>query len=270
MKSNNNPKAMVVERYTITDRIAHTVHAIAMIVLIITGLKIYAGWEFMSFHTARTLHMIAVPFLLAVNWILIPYNIFSEGHGLLGKISHFTDHYIFGPKDAVRLGGIIKNFFRKGRYPAYSIYDEEKGHYETKLHPVMKVLIVLEGTALFLITVSGIVLYKLDWSLFGLPIAQWIISISGMIAPTFGMTPVGFLRLLHLLMTYWFIFELVVHVGILGFDPHVWKYYKAIFWSGKEDLSDRHFVEVARNNPNHLPDRELWRDPSDKPSEVKE
>ena len=81
MKSNNNPKAMVVERYTITDRIAHTVHAIAMIVLIITGLKIYAGWEFMSFHTARTLHMIAVPFLLAVNWILIPYNIFPKGTG---------------------------------------------------------------------------------------------------------------------------------------------------------------------------------------------
>ena len=37
-------------------------------------------------------------------------------------------------------------------------------------------------------------------------------------------------------MTYWFVFELVVHVGILEFDPHVWKYYKAIFWTGKEDL----------------------------------
>ncbi|KKH19264.1 cytochrome B [Methanosarcina mazei] len=214
--------------------------------------------------------MIAVPFLLAVNWILIPYNIFSEGHGLMGKISHFVDHYIFGPKDLARLVGIIKNFFGKGEYPAFTVYDEKTGHYKTKLHPLMKILIPLEGLALFLITVSGIVLYKLDWSLFGLPVAQWIISISGMIAPTFGMTPVGFLRVLHLLMTYWFIFELVVHVGILEFDPRVWKYYKAIFWSGKEDLSDRHFVEVARNNPNHLPDRELWRDPSDKPSEVKE
>ena len=50
MKSKDNP-SMVVERYTVTDRIAHTVHAIAMIVLIITGLKIYAGWDFMSFHT---------------------------------------------------------------------------------------------------------------------------------------------------------------------------------------------------------------------------
>jgi F420-nonreducing hydrogenase I cytochrome b subunit len=244
MKSKNN-RSMVVERYTVTDRMAHTVHAIAMIVLIITGLKIYTGWDFMSFHTARGLHMIMVPFLLAVNWILIPYNIFSEGHGVLGKISHFTDHYVFGPKDATRLGGIIKNFFRKGRYPAFSIYDEEKGHYETKLHPVMKILIVLEGTALFFIAVSGIVLYKLDWSLFGLPIASWILSAGGIIAPIFNMSSLEFLRALHLLLTYWFIFELVVHVGILEFDPHVWKYYKAIFWTGKEDLSDTHYSEFV-------------------------
>ena len=90
----------------------------------------------------------------------------------MGKISHFKDHYIFGPKDAARMGGIIGNFFRKGRYPAFSIYDETTGHYRTKLHPLMKILIVLEGTALFLIAVSGVVLYKLDWSLFGLPIAS--------------------------------------------------------------------------------------------------
>ena len=40
---------MVVERYTVTDRIAHTVHAIAMIVLIITGLKIYTGMGLYEF-----------------------------------------------------------------------------------------------------------------------------------------------------------------------------------------------------------------------------
>jgi cytochrome b subunit of formate dehydrogenase len=244
MKSNNN-RSRVVERYTVTDRIAHTVHAIAMLVLIITGLKIYAGWDFMSFHTARALHMIAVPFLLAVNWILIPYNIFSEGHGVYGKIMHFVDHYIFGPKDLARLVGMIKNFFGKGKYPAFSIYDEEKGHYGTKLHPLMKILIPIEGLALFLIAISGIVLYKLDWSLFGLPVAQWIISIAGIFAPVFGMSAVGFLRFIHLLMTYWFIFELVVHVGILELDPKVWKYYKAIFLTGKEDFSDTHYSEYV-------------------------
>jgi len=50
MKSKDNP--MVVERYTVLDRTAHTIHAVAMLVLIITGLKIYAGWDFMSFHNA--------------------------------------------------------------------------------------------------------------------------------------------------------------------------------------------------------------------------
>ncbi|AKB44868.1 MULTISPECIES: cytochrome b [Methanosarcina] len=252
MKSKGD-KPMIVERYTVTDRIAHTVHAVAMLVLIITGLKIYMGWEFMSFHTARGLHMIAVPFLLAVNWILIPYNIFSEGHGFMGKISHFTDHYIFGPKDAARFGGIIGNFFRKGRYPAFSIYDETTGHYKTKLHPLMKILIVLEGTAIFLIAVSGVVLYKLDWSLFGLPIASWILTITGFISPLFNLSPLEFLRVLHLLMTYWFVFELVVHVGILEFDPHVWKYYKAIFLTGKEDLRDTHYSEVL---PAYYPTKE--------------
>jgi len=255
MKSKDN-RSMVVERYTATDRIAHTVHAIAMLVLIITGLKIYTGWDFMSFHTARGLHMIMVPFLLAVNWILIPYNIFSEGHGFMGKISHFKDHYIFGPKDAARMGGIIGNFFRKGRYPAFSIYDETTGHYRTKLHPLMKILIVLEGTALFLIAVSGVVLYKLDWSLFGLPIASWILTITGFISPVFNLSPLEFLRILHLLMTYWFVFELVVHVGILEFDPHVWKYYKAIFLTGKEDLADTHYTEVITAKTKYCPTKE--------------
>ena len=245
MKPNNN-RSMVVERYTVTDRIAHTVHVIAMLVLIITGLKIYLGWSFMSFHTARGLHMIMVPFLLAVNWILIPYNIFSEGHGFMGKITHFINNYIFLPKDAARLGGGIGNFFSKGsHYPAFSIYDEETGHYETKLHPLMKILIPIEGLALVLIAISGVVLYKLDWSLFGLPIASWILSAGNLIAPIFNMTSLEFLRVLHLAMTYWFIFEIVVHVGILQFDPNTWKYYKAIFWSGKEDFSDTHYSEYV-------------------------
>ena len=43
MKSKDN-RSMVVERYTVTDRIAHTVHAIAMIVGILTGFLVYWGW----------------------------------------------------------------------------------------------------------------------------------------------------------------------------------------------------------------------------------
>jgi methanophenazine hydrogenase, cytochrome b subunit len=255
MKSQaGNP--LVVERYTSLDRLVHMVHAAAMLTLIITGLKIYFGWDFMSFHTARALHMFAVPFLLVVNWFLIPVSIAlaTEG-GIMDKFMHFVDHYVFGPRDAARMAGIIGNFFGKGKYPAFSIYDETSGHYKTKLHPLMKILIIIEGLAIVLIAISGIVLYSLDWSFLGLPIASWILSAGGLIAPAFGMSALEFLRTFHLLLTYWFVFELVVHVGILELDPKVWKYYKAIFWSGKEDVSDGNYSEVINNHSDHLPEK---------------
>jgi len=245
---------LVVERYTELERINHAIHMLAMLTLIITGLKIYFGWSFMSFHTARALHMFAVPFLLVVNWFLIPVAIVlgAEG-GIKDKVMHFVDHYVFGPKDAARLAGIIGNFFGKGKYPAFSIYDESSGHYKTKLHPLMKILIVLEGLAIVVIAISGIVLYSVDWSFLGLPIASWILTVAGLFAPSFGMSALEFLRVLHLLMTYWFVFELVIHVGILELDPNVWKYYKAIFVTGKEDFSDTHYSEVINNHDEHLP-----------------
>jgi len=56
-------------------------------------------------------------------------------------------------------------------------------------------------------------------------------------------------------MTYWFVFELVIHVGILELDPKVGKYYKAIFWSGKEDVSDGKYSEVINNHSDHLPEK---------------
>lgn len=245
---------LVVERYTELERLNHFIHMLAMLTLIITGLKIYFGWDFMTFHTARALHMFAVPFLLVVNWFLIPVAIVlgAEG-GIKDKISHMLDHYVFGPKDAARMAGILGNFFGKGKYPAFSIYDESAGHYKTKLHPLMKVLLVLEGLALVLIAISGIVLYKVDWSFLGLPIASWILSAGWLIAPSFGLSSLEFLRILHLLLTYWFIFELVVHVGILELDPKVWKYYKAIFWSGKEDVSDGNYAEIINSHSDNLP-----------------
>ncbi len=72
-----------------------------------------------------------------------------------------------------------------------------------------------------------------------------------MVYRAFGLSSLEFFRILHLLMTYWFVFELIVHVGILELDPKVWKYYKAIFWSGKEDLTDTHYSEVAKASEKH-------------------
>ena len=119
-----------------------------------------------------------------------------------------------------------------------------KGHYVTKLHPVLKLLIVFESIAIVLVAITGVVLYNLNWAPLGIPIASWILSITWYFASLFNVNALGLLRLLHLLAAYWFVFEIIVHVGILELDPDAWKYHKAIFWSGKEDLSDRHFVKV--------------------------
>ena len=238
---------MVVERYTLLERVTHLIHLLSMLVLVVTGLKIYLGWDFMDFDKARALHMIAVPFFLAANWILVPYNAFScrgEVCYLSDRLNHFIESYIFGHEDFERLKGIILNFFGKGEYPAFTVYDAREGHYVTKLHPLLKLLIIFESTAILLIAVTGIVLYDINWSLFGLPVAGWIISIAEIFAPYLNVSELGLIRFGHLVATYWFLFEFVIHVGILELDPKVWKYHKAIFWSGKEDLSDRNFVEV--------------------------
>ena len=246
--SGKNGEGMVVERYTFLERTAHLVHLLCMFILLVTGLKIYLGWDFIIYDKARALHMIAASFFLAVNWILIPYNVFScggEACEIKFRINSFIDSYIFGPEDAKRLKAIILNFFGKGKYPAFSIYDAREGRYITKLHPLLKLLIILESTAIFLIAITGIVLYDQNWSLFGLQFAHLILAIFGVFAPFLNVPALGLVRLGHLIASYWFIFELIVHVGILELDPKVWKYHKAIFWSGKEDLSDRNFVEIV-------------------------
>jgi F420-nonreducing hydrogenase I cytochrome b subunit len=69
--------------------------------------------------------MIMVPALLAANWILIPYNIFSaSAGGVQEKLAHFMDRYISGPDDAKRMKAIILNFFGKSEWQTFTIFDE--------------------------------------------------------------------------------------------------------------------------------------------------
>ncbi|MDV0447046.1 hypothetical protein MsAg5_09180 [Methanosarcinaceae archaeon Ag5] len=239
-----------VQRYNWVERWTHTFHAIAMLVLLFTGFAIYFRWDFVTFHNARAWHMIAVPVLIVTNWFLVPYGIFSEGYaegGIKGVVSHFKNGYIFGKDDYLRLKGMILNFFGKqAEYPPFTVYDKKTGHYVTKLHPMFKILIVLEGMCIFLIFITGIVLYKVDWSLLGLPIAEWITWIFNWIGQWFNMNGLELIRWVHLALTYFFVFELIVHVFILEFDPKVFKYWKSIFINGKEDL-DGPVVEVVED-----------------------
>jgi len=46
-------------------------------------------------------------------------------------------------------------------------------------------------------------------------------------------------------MAYFFIIEVIIHVGIIEFDPKVWKYHKAVFLTGEEDLNDRNYVKLV-------------------------
>jgi cytochrome b subunit of formate dehydrogenase len=79
----------------------------------------------------------------------------------------------------------------------------------------------------------------------GLPISQWLLAIADIVAPIFNMGGIPFMRTIHLLMAYFFIIEVIIHVGIIEFDPKVWKYHKAVFLTGEEDLNDRNYVKLV-------------------------
>jgi len=240
-------KKVTVERYNWVERWTHTFHAIAMLLLIFTGLVIYFGWDIMSFHNARMLHMIMVPVLILTNWFLVPYGIISHGWqegGIKGIIHHFYYSYIFNIEDFRRLKGMVLNFFgMQKKYPEFTVYNEKTGHYKTKLHPLFKIFIVVEGMCIFLIFITGIVLYDIDLTIFFIPISEILIWIFAWVAPFFDMNSLAFIRWLHLALTYFFIFELICHAFILEFDPKVFRYWKSIFVDGKEDL-DSPVVEV--------------------------
>lgn len=258
-----------IERYNWVERWTHTFHAIAMLVLIFTGLVIYFRWDIMTMHNARILHMIMVPVLILTNWFLVPYGIISHGlaegaekkagslsekivNSLKGVVSHFYHSYIFNKDDARILKQAIVNFFDlsgKTKYPAFTIYNKDGGHYKTKLHPMFKIFIVVEGMCIFLVFITGIVLYAVDWSILGIPVASWITTIFGWFAPILDLTPLAFIRWVHLLMTYFFMFELVCHALILEFDPKVFRYWKSIFITGTEEI-DGPVIEVTEGH-NH-------------------
>jgi cytochrome b subunit of formate dehydrogenase len=66
-----------------------------------------------------------------------------------------------------------------------------------------------------------------------------------MIGPYFNLGTLALIRTVHLLMAYFFIIEVTIHVGIIELDPKIWKFHKAIFWTGKSDLCDYHYVDLV-------------------------
>ena len=245
------------ERHSFMERVAHLTHLISLFVLLITGFKIYFGWGFMAYHDAFYLHIIFAVMFIVANWIMIPYNIATtelphcemcktgKHSALKHRVSGIFNRYIFGPADVKKSWQILLNYVGKADYPPITVYDVKNEGYIDKLHPATKFLLPIEGLAVFLIVVTGIVIYDLDWSILGLPISQWLLVIADIVAPIFNMGGIPFMRTIHLLMAYFFIIEVIIHVGIIEFDPKVWKYHKAVFLTGEEDLNDRNYVKLV-------------------------
>lgn len=246
-----------VERYSFIERFTHLLHLISLFVLLITGFKIYFGWGFITYNFALYLHIIFAVFFTIANWIFIPYNVITsefpycsqcqkgQHNAMVHRIKNIMSRFLFGPEDIKRLKQIFMNFIGKAPYPAFTVYDVKNDGYLKKLHPITKLLLPLEGLAVFLVVITGIVIYNFQWTFLGLPIAKLILWVGGLFAPIFGLGVIPFMRIIHLLMAYFFIFEVIVHVGIIEMDPKVWKYHKAIFISGEEDLNDRNYVNVV-------------------------
>lgn len=245
-----------IERYSFLERLAHFSHLAALFVLLITGFKINFGWDFIAYHTALVYHMIFAILFMIANWVIIPYNILTMecprceaceagGHNIyLHRAAHIVRRYIFGLNDAKKVKQILLYYAGKAEYPAYNVYDVKNKGYLDKIHPITKFLLFFEGIAVALVFFTGIVLYDLQFSVLGFPLSQWLLSIGDIAAPYVNLGSLALMRTVHLMIAYFFIAEVIIHVGIVEFDPKVWKYHKAIFWTGKGDLGNLDYVEL--------------------------
>ena len=244
----------IAERWNKPMMAMHWIHMVTCLILIVTGFRIYLGWGFPpTYSQARALHMVAVCGFMVANCIFLPYGMILEAlegikhFGTKDGIKHFMKANLFGREDARRLKAILLNFFGKQKeYPALTIYDEKAGLYVNRSHPITKILIPLEGIALVLITLTGIVMYDLNWSILGLNIGAAIMGVATWIGAPFGLGAMVLCRTLHLGMCYYFVFDLFIHVGILQLDLRVKQAWKAMFLTGKEDLAKSPYAKIIK------------------------
>ncbi|MDF1557946.1 MAG: cytochrome b/b6 domain-containing protein [ANME-2 cluster archaeon] len=240
---------IVGKRYSLKEMVAHQTHMITCVVLIISGLYMALqfnictmdAWNLISYQSLRLIHVVAGILFLMVNWGLIPFNLLTSGHIL---------QYIFSPKDAVRLKQALAGILRPEKYPKYTIYNKTTGHYENKLHPAYKLMVIFEGIAIVFIGLSGIIMIDLKFGIVDYNVAVWndfmawfVEDITGSVAVFIGMTGIELIRTLHLWATYWFVIELIIHLGFLGVDPRMTQYFKALFITGKETMDE--YTEIV-------------------------
>jgi len=244
-----NQEVVVGKRYGLKEMVAHNLHMLTCVILIISGLYMMKqfnicaadSWGLISYDPLRLIHIVVAILFLLMNWVLIPYNLISSGH---------IFQYIFGPKDIVRLKDAFVGIFNKEQYPKYTIYNKTTGHYENALHPVVKLLCIFEGMAIVLIALTGFIMIDLNFVIihFNIPLwndlMTWLVEdVIGFFAAFINMTGVQLVRSVHLWATYWFVIELIFHLGFLFIDPRTGKYFKAMFLTGKEEMDE--YTEVT-------------------------
>lgn len=239
---------MITERYDAKGMRAHALHLFSCVTLVITGWYMAKqfnmcaavnAWQFIPYENLRLFHMFAALIFIMAVWILIPYNLLTSGHLL---------QEIFWIPDVIRLKDMALSLVGKAEYPRFTIVDSETKHYGNKLHPFVKLMVIPENIAIFLIVASGVIMYDPEFAIWQSTVKPWILMLVGYISPWFSMSAIGLIRTVHLWAMYWFVIELVLHFGFLGMDPRTTRYFNAIFVSGEEELDE--YTEIVKE-PQH-------------------
>lgn len=218
---------LIVTRHTTLERLSHYANILSLAGLVASGFIVYLGLPYLDYADAYAIHILSAAVFLAINWIVIPYSAIVD--------QRFMEFW-FVPSDLRRLGGVLGNFFTGSEYPRYTIYDERKGRFKNRLHPLTKLLLYSHYAALLVVTVTGIVLYSTSLSLIGFNVSGIILTLLDFTSPLFSLSGIGLARVLHLAAAYWFIIEVVVHVGMVQLDPRKFQHLKSMFIDGREDL----------------------------------
>jgi cytochrome b subunit of formate dehydrogenase len=218
---------LMVTRHTTLERLSHYANILSLAGLVASGFIVYLGLPYLDYADAYAIHILCAAVFLAINWIVIPYSAIADK-----RLMEFW----FLPSDLRRLGGVLGNFFTGSEYPRYTIYDERKGRFKNRLHPMTKLLLYSHYAALLVVTVTGIVLYSTRLSLIGFNVSGIILTVLDFASPLFSLSGIGLARVLHLAAAYWFVIEVVVHVGMVQLDPRKFQHLKSMFIDGREDL----------------------------------
>jgi cytochrome b subunit of formate dehydrogenase len=218
---------MMVTRHTTLERLSHFTSIASFAPLLASGFIMYLGLPYLAYGDAYTIHVISAAVFISVNWIVMPYTAF---------VNRTLRSYFFWPADLKRLWGVVKSFFTGSEYPPYTVYDMGKRRFVNRLHPVSKLLVYGHYTALFVATATGIVLYARSLSLLGVDVPGLILRLMDMAAPSFRLSGPALALILHVAMAYYFVAEVVIHVGIVQLDPRKFPHLRSMFIDGKEDL----------------------------------